>query len=187
MRREETTMAVTLSYYVWVDSWDEVEYKFLFGFQTRQISHQSTAAREKAVQNEVEVGGLFTAIKSHKVFSIVVLGGNSHAVHTFLGMKKNQPILQIKIAFLRQLERQEAVMDPPPNFYSPPVFRYEKARCSQDIAAMTMKRVELRDFRATEDESYTADMKVNGDIVTRYEPAGECTEWVKPVIIKVSG
>ena len=77
-------------------------------------------------------------------------------------------------------------MDPPPNFYSPPVFRYEKARCSQDIAAMTMKRVELRDFRATEDESYTADMKVNGDIVTRYEPAGECTDWVKPPVRRPS-
>lgn len=181
-------MATSLSYYVSVDSYslDDLEYQFLFGFSTRRISHQKTAAREKAVQNEVEVGGLFTAIKSHKLFSIVVPGDRPHVVHTFLKTEKNQETLKVEIAFVRQHERLEVVSVPSDTWYAPPTFRYEKARCSQDIARLTMERVELRDFRATEDESYTADFKVNGAIVTRYDPAGECKDWVKPVTIKVS-
>ena len=85
-------MAVSLSYHVAVDEYDEVEYKPLFRFYTQRISRASTAAREKAVQNEVEAGNVFADIKSHKVFSIVIPGAgglNSRVVHSLMKAPKN--------------------------------------------------------------------------------------------------
>jgi hypothetical protein len=177
-------MAVILEFSVFIHQLEKTDKKFHSLFYTNQMSASPSATLPSGVDNEVEVGGLFTAIRARHTVSCVIPGEkglNSAAIHSLLATPKSQPILDITIEFMRRLNRKEIKVEAVPSTSPllPPVFktREENLRCEQSIATLKLSQVQLVGFRATDGGTYTADFKASGGTETAYEPEADCTNW----------
>jgi hypothetical protein len=183
---KEYAMSVILDYYVFIHRLEKTDKRFHAAFTTTQITASPTGGLPTGVDNEVEAGVLFTAIRSRHLLSCVIPGAggrNSAAIHTLLATPNHQPMLEINISFLRHIHHKEAKLDTvfDPKSGLPPVFktREENLLCEQTIATLTLSKVELNRFRATDAGTYTADFRVTGGTETEYVPEAECEQWLK--------
>jgi len=177
-------MSVVLDFSVFIHKVEKTGKQFHSLFYTGQMSATPGGPLPSPVDNEVEVGALFTAIRTRHLLSCVVngeKGNNSAAIHSLLATPNNQPILEITIEFLRRLNRKEVKVEAVPGASPglPPAFkvREQNLKCEQSIATLKLAQVSLVHFRATEGGTYMADFKVAGGTETAYEAETDCTNW----------
>src|SRR5262249_32692752 len=164
-------MSVKLDYYVSIKKLAKGTSAFLAGFFTTQISWSSTPG--EPLDNEVEVGSVFAAIRANKRFGVVI-DGYPHAIHQLLAMPLHQAVLEVSITLHRTVEHRDLGT----TFWDSENYgRFQRKQCSQSVANLALDKVELLSLRATKDETYTANFRVQGSVEVSYEPAAECEKW----------
>src|SRR5436309_2396351 len=148
-------MSVSFEFMIIVNKLSGKDKTFHAMFFTTQLSATPGGPLPSKVNNEVEVGALFSAVRSRRLLSCVVpgeRGQNSAAIHALIATPANQPILEITMDFIRTINRPEVKTEATPGPGLIPVFksRRENSRCEQTVAKLGLSRVELSRFRATE-------------------------------------
>jgi hypothetical protein len=177
-------MSASLEYSIYMTKSNGNDRRFLAAFNTTRISSSPSAVLPSPVDNEVEVGSLFTAIRTRRLLSCVIpgaSGANSYAIHSLFATPLHQPILYLGLTLNRRIRRKEVKVDAvvDPNSAIPTAFKPRDVNlvCEQVIVSLGLTQVELVQVRATDEGTYTADFKVSGGTETEYQPESDCDKF----------